>query len=58
MIYVCTSAENILILCKMYAYELFIQLRIYHISHVQGMQFTSSYNKVCSNVHDVIYHYF
>ena len=28
------------------------------IKRHQCMQFTSSYNKVYSNVHDVMYHYF
>ena len=37
---------------------MFIQLRIYDISCVQCMQFMSSYDKECSNEHDVMYHYF
>ena len=44
--------------CVRCTHELFIPLRIYDISHVQCMQFTSSYDKECSNKHDVMYHYF
>ena len=32
-------------------------LRVYNISVVQCMQFTSSYDKECYNGHDVMYHY-
>ena len=41
-----------------YPHEFFIQLRLYNISVVQCMQFTSSYDKEFYNEHDVMYHYF
>ena len=44
--------------CVRCTHELFIQLRVYNISVVQCMQFTSSYDKECYNEHDVMYHYF
>ena len=44
--------------CVRCTHELFIQLRVYDISPVQNMQFTSSYDKECYNEHDVKYHYF
>ena len=44
--------------CVRSTHELFIQLRVYDISLVQCMQFTSSYDKECYYEHVVMYQYF